>query len=889
MTSRPPALARWLLERCTVHADRDAVLGDLFEEFEARATVSPARASQWFWRQALRSVIPVLRRRWPAPVHPHLRGSVMDTVWQDVRFSWRLTRRRPLVSVVAITSLVVGMGLTAVVFAILNAAVIRPLPVHAPDDLVVVLERRATSVNHNLSYPSYQDYRAQQRTLSDVIAVSPTQLSLRMGDRTEIVTAELVTGGYFTTLGIRPVSGRTLNDDDDKWGRAPVAVVSERLLRDWGKALPLSGDASIRLNSVPFTVVGVVPDRFGGVFIGRDVDVWIPTAHQPAIQATPGDRRVLTERGMSWLTVLARRRPGVADGVVTDDLMRIERAAAQAAGRDPRTLYLAPGARGDSVMPESVTGMLRLLLLASGVVLLVACANVANLLMARAADRHREFALRMALGAGRLRLVRQLLFEACLFAGVSAVVALLAASAGARAAATMLVQFGQPMRLDLSLDWRVTGFILGLGLLSTVVSSVVPAIHVLRSTRFAALSEGQRTAGPGRVASVVRSGLVAGQFACSLALVVTAVLLVRTVVNLRQAPTGFATGEVVLVSVSPGAAQYTPERAQAYVTGALARLSAEPGVRAAAYARVTPVAGGGSRQTIAVPGYTPAPEEDMEVNYNVVAGDYFGAMGIELREGNPLSAGAAAGGPIPVVVNSTMASRYWRGARAVGRRFWLGSAADGDAAEVVGVAADAKYRAVREDPRPSFYLPLEPRAAMNGVFHVRANSSPAAMVPALRRALAEVDAAVPITSARTLSAQLDRNITDDRLAMTIGLSLAASALLLAGIGLFGAMAHMVGQRTREIGVRVALGATGTSIRRLVLRQALAIACIGTALGLCLALWAANLTASRLYEVGRFDPASFVVAAAILLGVAVASALAPAHRASRVDPVDALRQ
>jgi predicted permease len=889
MTRRPPALARWLLERCTRPADRDAVLGDLYEEFDARAAVSPAQASRWFWRQSLRSLIPVLRQRWPAPLQPVSRGGIMGTLWQDARFSWRLTRRQPLVSVVAITSLVVGMALTAIVFAILNAAVIRPLPVQAPDDLVVILERRGTGVNHNLSYPDYQDYRAAQRRFTDIFAVSPTQLSLRLGGRTEIVTAELVTGGYFSTLGIRPSWGRALADSDDGWGRAPVAVVSERLWRSWGQTLPLAGDASMLLNSAPFTVVGVVDDRFAGVVIGRRVDVWIPASHQPVIQATPDDRRILTARTMSWLTVMARRQPGVADSVLTDDLMRIERGAAAAAGMEPRTLFVSRGARGDFVMPESVQAMLRLLLVAAFVVLLVACANVANLLMARAADRSREFALRMALGAGRWRLVRQLLFEALLFGGVSALIALLVASGGARAAATLLVQFGQPVVLDLSLDWRVTSFILGLGVLSTLVSSVVPAVHVLRATRLTALAEGHRNVTGGRVAGLVRSGLVAGQFALSLALVVTAVLLVRTVVNLRQTPMGFATGEVVLVSASPGAAQYSPARATAYVTSALARLSAEPGVRTAAFARVLPVAGGGSRLTIAVSGYTPQPDEDMEINYNVVGGDYFGAMGIPLLDGGAAPMGPRAGGPIPVVVNSTMASRYWPGARAVGQQFRLGHLADAPVAMVVGVAADAKYREVREAARPSFYLPMEPRAAMNGTFHVRVHGSPAAMIPALRRALTEVDSAVPITSAQTLDTQLDRNITDDRLAMTVGLSLAASALLLAGVGLFGAMAHMVGQRTGEIGVRVALGATSTTIRRLVLRQALVIALVGTALGLGLALWAATLTASRLYAVGRFDPASFLVAAGILVAVAVASAPAPAHRASRVDPVDALRR
>jgi predicted permease len=556
-------------------------------------------------------------------------------------------------------------------------------------------------------------------------------------------------------------------------------------------------------------------------------------------------------------------------------------------------------------MPASMVATLRILLIATGVVLLVACANVANLLMARAADRGRELALRLALGASRLRLLRLILVEAVLLCLVSAVAATGLALVGARAASRLLVRFGEPVVLNLSIDWRLTLFVTGLALGAALLSSIAPAVQVLRSTRLAALADGGRGATGSRLAGRLRFGLLAAQFGLSLALVVSALLLVRTVGNLKNAPTGFASNEIALLAVSPGLAQWSQARAWTYVNEGIDRLSAVPGVRAASFARVRPVEGGGSRQTITVPGYTPQPQEDMEINYNTVTGAYFDAMGIRLLDGAALPARPAAPPPPPPatspasgprpplpllqgMVNETMAERYWPNSRAVGQRFYLGDVATGQPVEVLGLVADVKYRDMREEARPSFYLPLAPQQALDGVFHVRVMGSPSSTLPALRQALVDVSPSVPITQVRTLQTQIDVNITDDRVAMAIGTVLAGAALLLAGIGLFSAMAHMVGQRTREIGVRVALGATGAGIQRLVFRHALVITLVGGLVGLGLAAWATSFTASRLYGVGRFDVVSFAVAAAVLAAVAIASALIPARRAARLDPVDALR-
>src|SRR5688572_22365463 len=813
-----------------------------------------------------------MRRRWPASVQSPSEGHRMDSLWQDLRFSWRLARHRPMVSLVAVASLTVGMSLVTVVFTLLNAIVIRPLPVKAPHELVVVLEQRSNGVNHNFSSPDFADWRAGQRAMVDLAASSQMRVSTRIGNQTEIVNGEFVSGSYFNTLGVAVASGRPLQDTDDQAGQPPVAVISERLWRRWGRAVPLQPSETVVFHDVAYAVVGLVPDEFTGLQTGRLSDVWIPAVHQPVIAAAPGRPLRPLTRTLSWLEIFGRRKPGVTDSAIVADLARVEAGVAAAEGMSqPRKLFVEDGSHGFESMAASAAPTLKTLFAAAFVVLLVACANVANLLMARVAERRRELAMRLALGAGRFRLVRLLFIEALLLGGGSALAALLMANLGASVAASFLMSFGEPVTLDLSLDWRIILFVTALGLTSTIVSCLAPAVHILRDAGTRQLVEGGRSETTGRFAARVRVTLLAFQFALSLVLVVTALLLVRTVFNLRHTPTGYAINEVALLGVSPRAAHYTAPRAQAYLTSATERLQREPGVRNVGFARVAPVNFGGSRMTLTVPGYTPQPDEEMEINYNEVAGDYFGALGMSIIDGQGMPSSRPQGGPRPAVINQTMPRRYWQHAKAVGQHFELGGDTKGPLVEVVGVVADAKYRSMREDVQPSFYLPVSSQQVRDGSWHVRVAGDPDAALPALRRALAEADPLVPVTSALTLRGQQSNNITDDRLAMSIGVALASAAMLLAGVGLFGAMSQLVGQRTREIGVRLALGASPPGIGRLVLRQALSIALAGSALGLVLALWATSFTANRLFGVGRFDVVSFAGAALVLTAVAVLSA------------------
>jgi predicted permease len=489
--------------------------------------------------------------------------------------------------------------------------------------------------------------------------------------------------------------------------------------------------------------------------------------------------------------------------------------------------------------------------------------------------------VRTALGASRIQVARLLFVEAGLIGAGAITVAIAVTLVATQLVAPLISLSGESVAVDVSIDWRVGLFAAALALGSPLVFGLIPLVSIRRSLS-PALAESSRGASASRGKSLARRLLVVGQFALSLALVAVSVLLGRTFYNLRTLPTGFDLDHVVVAEVDPGAAQYKPEQTSQYVADATARLSALSGVRSVGYASVLPLDFGGLRQSIAISGYTAPDGEDMEINYNVVTDDYFDAMGMTLRDGRffePVDARA----PV-AVVNETMARRYWREQRAVGQVFTL----DDTGAElmVVGVVADVKYRMLREEAGPSFYV-RQSRPG-GGAFHIRTVAEPGPTIDVIRRTLAEVGAAVPITRTRTLAAQADINLAGERLAMTIALGLSLSALLLAAVGLYAAMASAVNQRRREIGVRLALGAAPADVRWLVLKQGLILAAIGSVAGAGLAIVLARGVEARLFGVTPWDLPSLLFSAGMLSLVAMVASWTPARRAARVDPVDALR-
>lgn len=809
----------------------------------------------------------------------------MGSLLHDLRFGWRMARRRPLVTTVAIVSLVVGLGASMVVFSLLNAVLFRPLPLAHPDELGLILERRDSGINHNFSYRDFTEFRGAQQSFTDLVAYSSTQVTLGQAGGAEVISGELVSGSYFQTLGIAVRLGRGLGDADDRPDAPPVVVLGDALWRRLATSgAPLEG-RTVFLNSREFTVVGVATAPFRGMQLGRDARFWAPLRYQKTLDPSEG-ADFLSRPGVSWLTLMGRLQPGTTVAKAAGDLNRLEAGLPKTPNR-PRTrvFSVTPGRQGDSMLPMTTASPLQLLLAAATLVLLVACANVAGLLLARATERERELALRAALGASRARLTRLLLCEALMLGAGSTAIALLLASFATELAVPLMAQWGNPVTLDVSPDWRVVTFAAALGLGATALFGLVPVAAALRRQLTPALADAGRGASGGRGRALVRRGLVVSQFAMSLALVVVATLLVRTLYNLRTLPTGFDIDHLAVLEVDPAAAQYDPARTDRYLDAATARLASVPGVHAVGYARVLPLDFGGSRTSIVIPGYQAAADEDMEINFNRVSATYFDAMGMRPTDGRVFGGTDVPGAPLAAIVNETMARRYWKGERAVGRVFSLGSE---EPVTVVGVMPNVKYRMLREGAGPSFYLSAAQSAPRPGAFHVRTAGPPAPLLGTLRRVLAEVDPAVPTTRARTLREQANLNVNDERLAMTIALGLAGAALLLAAVGLYGAMSYSVSQRTREIGVRIALGAVPRDVRRLVLGQGFVLALAGSLAGAGLGLLLARTIRTRLFGVGPADAVSLIVSVALLAGVALVASWLPARRASSVDPVVALR-
>jgi len=886
---RPPRLAAWLLHRSAPDFDREAILGDLTEEFATRCSREGRNAAtRWYWRQTRQSLIPNVRRRFQSQIRVPQEKRSMTALTQDFRLAFRALVRRPLYSTIGVLSLAVGVGLSTGIFGLLDAAVLRPLPLERPKELRVILEVRESGQNHNFTYPGFVSFRAQQKSFTDVVSYSPVEVALNAAAGSEMLDGEIVSGGYFRTLGPTLSLGRPLTDADNAPAAAPVVVLSaHEWRRQFGDAREL-GERHVTLNGTEFSIVGVTAAPFRGMQVGRNSTFFAPIGQQQIL--SPFGRSLLTAETASWITVAGRIKPGVVDEQAIAELDTIGRPLTSSPPGYMPKFTLMDGSQGDSGLPASVGPTLQILLVAALLVMVVACANVAGLMLARASDRQRELAVRSALGGGRWRLARMLLAEAFVLGLAGTVAGIFIARLIGPVGVSLLRQFGQPVTLDLELNVRVLGLAVGAGLLTALLAGLAPVLRGWRMTRLSGLIESSRTATASRASRYWRRGLVVAQFALTFALVAAAGLLVRTLVNLRSIPTGLDTDHVLLVGANIQAAKFDGPQAREYVRQSVERLSGIGGVRAAGFAQVLPLGFGGSRTTIFAPGYTPKPNEDMEINFNIVSSGYFDAIGITLKDGRTFRNGLTPTiSPIEVVVNETLAARFWPGRRAIGRTIHFGGDGSAPLMEVVGVAPDVKYRELREEPAPSFYYSMEQsNRVREATFHIRVAGDPLTVAENARQIIAGVDRRVPISYVRALDEQRTLNVNDERTAMIVGLTLGGTALLLSAVGLFGAIANLVAARRREMGVRLALGAIPGSLVRSVLRDGLALALFGGVLGVALATQLGGLVKSRLFGVETVDPLSLAAAFVLLGAVALLAAFIPAMRVTKLNPVEVLR-
>jgi predicted permease len=813
----------------------------------------------------------------------------MSTLAQDIRYALRTLARAPGFTAAAVLTIALGIGANSIVFSVANGWLWRPLPVRAPAELVTLFAHsRGDNNYYDYSYADYQDFRALN-VFADAIAYIPTPLAYGERDQSQRIWAEMVSGNYFAMLGVEAAVGRTfLPTEGQTAGDAPVAVISDafwtRLHRD-----PSVVGRSVRINGQAFTIVGVAPRSFRGIYqFAFTPDVWIPATMQGVAQ--PGSAGLL-QRGANAFRVMARLQPGVTHARAA--------AAVRALGQRLEQQYPTTNAGFDALAlrqrdawpePDVAAGshLTALLFLGGvGLVLLVACANVANLLLARAAGRRREIALRVALGADRWRITRQLLTESALLAIGGGALGLGLAVWGTGVIAGIRLPTDIPFSFDFGIDGRVVAFTIVVSLATGLGFGLAPAVRASRPDLVGAL-KGDSASGRRRMP--LRHVLVVGQVAVSCLVLVAAGLTVRTLARMARVQPGFVVARGLLASIAPGMQGYSRAAAERLYQDIQLRVAALPGVTAATTAQFVPLEFSGAGGVVFIDGRPPRPDGSGEVvNWAVTGPDYLATMGTPLLEGREFRWSDDSLAPRVAIVNRTMAERYWPGQSAIGRTVRVNAAA-GPAVTVIGVAENGKYRGLTEPPRAFLYLAQGQNYTASTTLVVRAaGGDPLELVPALKRTLAALDPDMPLFDVKTLDQLLrGRALLSSRLAAMFAAVFAVLALVLAAVGLYGLVSFAVAQRTRDIGIRMALGASRGRVLADVLRDGMTLATLGTAFGLAGAVALTRVLGSLLFEVSPRDPATLVIVASVLAAVTLVASWLPARRATRVDPMVALR-
>jgi predicted permease len=817
----------------------------------------------------------------------------MESLLKDIRYAVRISIKRPGLTITAILSLALGIGANTAIFSVVDRVMLRSLPVDHPEQLVTVAGRNPRGLNTSFSYPNFKDLRDNNDVLSAMIATADTPLSLSEGGRTDRGYGVLVTGNYFDALGVKPLIGRTFaTDEDATQGTHPVVVLNYGYWQRRFGGDPGIVNRSLLVNGHGFTIIGVTGREFNGTTLGTIPDVYLPMMMQTA--AMPKWTGALDKPFMSWLDVMGRLKPGVSIEQAQASLTILSSGLAEANPDlvDPE-IVLQAAPRGNASSVADLSTPLLLLLSTVALVLIIACANVANLLLARGAGRSREIAVRLAVGATRRRLIKQLLTESILLSVAGGAAALLLASwlmdllLTFRPTAT---SFLLPA-LDVRLDARILGFTAAISLITGVLFGLAPALQASRPDLIEALKDesGSVTAGGRR--AVIRNALVVGQVALSVVILISAGLCIRSLNRLNAIDAGFDTERVMVAPVDLALNGYKEDAGREFYRTLLDRARTLPGVESASVARILPLGSNGMRITAKLEDYVPGPGENVNLDFNIVGPGYFETMSVPLLAGRAFSTTDDRGSRLVAVVNETLAKTYFGDRDPIGLHITLGGfpGQPEQRLEIVGLVKDTKYRSLTEGQRAIMFLPYLQHYRPDLALHLRTiGPSTAVAAAAVRNEIQQMDSTLPVARIRTLEEQKGSSLFRERMAAMFLASFGALALLLATIGIYGVMAFAVSRRTREIGIRMALGAQVTDVLKLVLRQGGLLVVLGVAIGAGGAYFATRLLEGFLYGVAPHDTTTFVVVPILLALAALAACLLPARRATKVDPIEALR-
>jgi putative ABC transport system permease protein len=808
-------------------------------------------------------------------------------VFRDVRYGVRMLFIHPGFTAVAALTLALGIGANTAIFSLLDKVFIRELPVERPDQLVTFV-RDAGGEAKVFPYPTYALLRDHNDVLSGLVVSCQQAFSLTDGTRTERMVGLLVSGNYFAVLGVRPALGRFFLPEEDRTpGTHPVVVLGHGLWRRRFAADPAIVGKTIAVNGYRHTVIGVAPSEFTGTTRGTATDVYVPVMMHA--QAMPGSAGLLANRNWGWARLIGRLKPDVSRERAQAALaILVEQSATATPASGPkksdksaRNVFLMDGSRGHMDRVRDLSVPLKLMMGIVGFVLLIACANVANLLLARASTRSKEIAVRLAVGASRSRIVRQLMTEGMLLAAMGGAAGLVVA----QWVTGVLLRFQQqtsavPRVFDGGLDGRALGFTFGLSLLTGIVFSLAPALQTSKSDFVTALKNDRAGGGRGWRRPVLRNLLVVTQVALSLVVLIGAGLCVKSLRALQAVDPGLEPAKVVTASFDLKLNGYDEARGRQFIADLFDRVAAVPGVEAVSFANIVAFSDLFWISGATIEGYQPQPNERLAFDFNAISPDYFHTIGTPVLEGREFTREDSMDGPRVVIVNEAAARRYWPGQDAVGKRTSRG--------QVVGVVRNSREKGLAATPRPAMFLPVLQSYVPELTLHVRTATDPQALLASVRREVQSLDPTLPLYNLSTLAVQKDGSLFTERIAAALLTLFALLALLVTVVGIYGVLSHAVTERTREMGIRLAHGAQPRDLFKLVIGQGMLPTLAGLVVGVGASLALTRLMARLLFGVSPTDPLTFAAIPLLLASVALLACWVPARRATRMDPLAALR-